>query len=286
MTTPNSPEPTDPNHPDGVRPGDTGQDGTEGQRPPEPRYGQYSQPQQPPAPPHAGQSGHTGQEPQPDQYNQSQYQPGQYQPGNESGQYNQPGQFGQPGPYGQNAAQYGQAPYGYQAAQPSGYAYPGGPTAQTGPKGPPPREVMLGFWLILAAGVLAFINNLVTSFNLPDLLTPSQIRDLRDANVDVQDVSGFLITVSVVIALIGLGLYVLIAWFVRKGHNWARIVGTVFAAFSVIGLLFSLPAYFTSPLGLLSLLSTLAGIAGIVMLYLKPSNAYFQRHQFNPYRPY
>ena len=279
MTTPNVPEPNDPNQPGGTSAGGTGTGAGQGDRP-EPRYGQYGQPEQPPVPPHTGQPGQYGQDPgqpgqQPGAYGQ---QPGAYG----QGQYGQ-GQYGQ-GQYGQG--QYGQTPYGYQAAQPSGYAYPGGPSAKAGPKGPAPREVMTGFWLILAAGVLAFINNLVTSFNLPDLLTPAQIQDLRQANINVQDVSGFLITFSIVIALIGLGLYVLIAVFVRKGHNWARIVGTVFAAFSIFGLLVSLPAYFVSPLGLLSLISTLAGIAGIVMLYLKPSNAYFQRHQFNPYRQY
>ncbi|MBD7995655.1 hypothetical protein H9639_10135 [Arthrobacter sp. Sa2CUA1] len=295
MTTPNSPDSHEPDRPEGTPAGGPGPDAAPGGTPspdsgqppqrPQPRYGQYSQPEQPPAPPHAGQ--------QPGAYGQQSGQPGTFGQGQQYGQ----GQYGpgtgqagqQPGPYGQGQygqGQYGQTPYGYQAAQPSGYAYPGGPAAQSGPKGPPPREVMMGFWLILAAGVLAFINNLVTSFNLPDLLTPAQIQDLRQANIDVQDISGFMVTFSVVIALIGLGLYVLIALFVRKGHNWARIVGTVFAALSFFGLLVSLPAYFTSALGLLSLLSTLLGIAGIVMLYLKPSNAYFQRQQFNPYRPY
>ena len=314
MSTPNTPEPHDPQHAEGTPAGGPGSEGANGngsdqgqgsgpapQRP-EPRYGQYSQPEQPHVPPHAGQPGQPGAPAQPDQpgsygqgpagqqpgaygqgqYGQTQYGQNQYGQG-QYGQGQQPGTSSQ-GQYGQG--QYGQTPYGYQAAQPSGYAYPGGPASQAGSKGPAPREVMIGFWLILAAGVLAFINNLITSFNLPDLLTPSQIQDLRQTNIDVQDVSGFLITFSVVIALIGLGLYVLIALFVRKGHNWARIVGTVFAAFSIFGLLVSLPAYFMSALGFLSLLSTLAGIAGIVMLYLKPSNAYFQRHQYNPYRPY
>jgi hypothetical protein len=109
---------------------------------------------------------------------------------------------------------------------------------------------------------------------------------LRDANVDVQDAGGFVVWFSVVLSIIGLGLYVLIAWFILKGHNWARILGTVFAAFSAVGLLVSLPAYVMSPLGWLSLLSSLAGIAGIVMLYLRPSNPYFRRREFNPYRAY
>lgn len=203
---------------------------------------------------------------------------GQYgQASGQQGQQHTPPQPGQ--------GQYGQS-YGYQPAQPSGYSSPGAPQQQGQPKGPAPREVVLGFWLIIAGGVLSLINNLVTSFRLPDVLTASQMDALRDANVDVQDAGGFVVWFSVVLSIIGLGLYVLIAWFILKGHNWARILGTVFAAFSAVGLLVSLPVYVMSPLGWLSLLSSLAGIAGIVMLYLRPSNPYFRRREFNPYRAY
>ncbi|MFJ2659648.1 DUF5336 domain-containing protein [Arthrobacter koreensis] len=228
-----------------------------------------------PDPQDGGNAAH-GDGPGPDPRPEPRY--GQYgQASGQQGQQHTPPQPGQ--------GQYGQS-YGYQPAQPSGYSSPGAPQQPGQPKGPAPREVVLGFWLIIAAGVLSLINNLVTSFRLPDVLTASQMDALRDANVDVQDAGGFVVWFSVVLSIIGLGLYVLIAWFILKGHNWARILGTVFAAFSAVGLLVSLPAYVMSPLGWLSLLSSLAGIAGIVMLYLRPSNPYFRRREFNPYRAY
>lgn len=228
-----------------------------------------------PDPQDGGNAAH-GDGPGPDPRPEPRY--GQYgQASGQQGQQHTPPQPGQ--------GQYGQS-YGYQPAQPSGYSSPGAPQQPGQPKGPAPREVVLGFWLIIAAGVLSLTNNLVTSFRLPDVLTASQMDALRDANVDVQDAGGFVVWFSVVLSIIGLGLYVLIAWFILKGHNWARILGTVFAAFSAVGLLVSLPAYVMSPLGWLSLLSSLAGIAGIVMLYLRPSNPYFRRREFNPYRAY
>lgn len=228
-----------------------------------------------PDPQDGGNAAH-GDGPGPDPRPEPRY--GQYgQASGQQGQQHTPPQPGQ--------GQYGQS-YGYQPAQPSGYSSPGAPQQQGQPKGPAPREVVLGFWLIIAAGVLSLINNLVTSFRLPDVLTASQMDALRDANVDVQDAGGFVVWFSVVLSIIGLGLYVLIAWFILKGHNWARILGTVFAAFSAVGLLVSLSVYVMSPLGWLSLLSSLAGIAGIVMLYLRPSNPYFRRREFNPYRAY
>jgi len=264
MSTPNVPDPQDQGNP-------AHGDGSAGDPRPEPRYGQYGQtPEQqaqPHIPPQPGQHPAQGSDPQGTPYGQ---------------QGPPPGQYGQ-SPYGQGP--YGQS-YGYQPAQPSGYSYPGAPQGQSQPKGPAPREVVIGFWLIIAAGVLSLISNLVTSFRLPDVLTVAQLDSLRDANVDIQDAGGFVVWFSVVLSIIGLGLYVLIAWFILKGHNWARILGTVFAAFSAVGLLVSLPVYVTSLLGWLSLLSSLAGIAGIVMLYLRPSNPYFRRREFNPYRAY
>ena len=79
----------------------------------------------------------------------------------------------------------------------------------------------------------------------------------------------------VVFALIGAGLYALVAFNVRKGKNWARILGTVFAALSVFSLF---------PLGLNTLVGLL-GIAAIVMLYLPGAAPYFQKPQpfANPY---
>lgn len=198
------------------------------------------------------------------------------QPGNSS---NQPGSGPRPEPqYGQ----YASGPYGYQAAQPSGYAYPGG-VGQRPPKGPAPREVVIGSWLILAAGVLSLINNIITSFDLPSLLTAEEQQTLADSGMEATNVNSFLVSFGIVIAFIGFGFYVLVAIFVRRGKNWARILGTVFAAFALIGIFTMLGAYFTSPLSLISLVSSLLGIAGIVMLYLQPSNPYFRRAPLYPY---
>ena len=77
-------------------------------------------------------------------------------------------------------------------------------------------------------------------------------------------------------AIIGAALYALVAIFVRKGKNWARILGTVFAALSIFGL-FQVPNIGT--------LGTLAGIAAIVLLYLPAVAPYFRKQQpfANPY---
>ena len=93
--------------------------------------------------------------------------------------------------------------------------------------------------------------------------------------VDFESVKGILIGTIVVFAVISAGLYALVAFNVRKGKNWARILGTVFAALSVFNII---------PLSLATL-AALLGIAAIVLLYLPATSPYFQKRQSfaNPY---
>jgi hypothetical protein len=212
-------------------------------------------------------------------------------------QYGQGGQGGAPqygqSPYGQNAPQYGQAQYGqpqYGQSQSGQSPYGQSPYGQS-PYGQYPSEqaqpatgdgvpklVNYSFWMIIAAGVLSILSVLIAIPTLDDPAMRSTFEEqLRGSgqNIAFEDVKGFIIGSMVVFALIGAGLYALVAFNVRKGKNWARILGTVFAALSVFSLF---------PLGLNTLVGLL-GIAAIVMLYLPGSAPYFQKPQpfANPY---
>ena len=212
------------------------------------------------------------------QYGQPQYgQGGQGAPqyGQNAPQYGQGGpggvpQYGQPqsgqSPYGQSP--YGQSPYGQ---------YPSEQVQATTGDGVP-KLVNYSFWMIIAAGVLSILSVLIAIPTLDDPAMRSTFEEqLRGSgqNIAFEDVKGFIIGTMVVFALIGAGLYALVAFNVRKGKNWARILGTVFAALSVFSLF---------PLGLNTLVGLL-GIAAIVMLYLPGSAPYFQKPQpfANPY---
>lgn len=277
-TPPNNPDPRDPNRP--RDPGAAADD--------EPKYGQRI-----PQPPQPG---------QPNPYGQPQYgqnQPGQgdqpYTPYGQPGTPNSAGQ--QPSPYGQQPygqppyGQQPQSPYGYQSAQPSGYAYPGPAGQAPGGKGAPPREVMTGFWLILAAGFLTLIYTISSVLSTSDTVSfdmfSAEDREMfAEAGITEDMISSLYVGTGVVMAVLALLVYVLVAVLVRKGKNWARILGTVFAALSAVGVLLSLLTglAFSSPLELLSVLASLAGIVGIVMLYRPQSQPYFQsRPRFGPY---
>ncbi len=199
-------------------------------------------------------------------------------PAGQPGQYGQ-GQYGQPGQYGQQGqpGQYGQGQSGYQAAQPSGYAYPGGGALpQQADKGPAPREVMRAYYLILAAGALYLVSSIITSLT-------TETTGLPGASVGI--------AFGLVFAVVFTAIYVVLAIFIRRGQNWARITATVLAALDVLAvastlLLMPLASEAAAASGqtipptsglatALSVIVMLLGVAGVVMTWLKPARPYF-----------
>jgi hypothetical protein len=221
----------------------------------------------PPVPPANPDGPVPGDQPNPN-YGQNPPQYGQNAP-----QYGQNApQYGQNAPqYGQNAPQYGQSPY----AQSPYSQYPAG---QQQTADGVPKLVNIAFWLIVASGVVWLLSLLLS---IGSLDTPA-MRDMFEeqmaasgANVSFNDVKPFLVGTILVFAVISAGLYALVALNVRKGKNWARILGTVLAALSLLSLF---------PLSI-GTLAVLAGVAGIVMLYLPKTSPYFRKQQpfANPY---
>ena len=267
--------PVPPSNPDSPEPGNQ----------PAPRYGQNTpQPgQQPPSAPQYGQTAPSapqyGQAPSAPQYGQQapQYgqnapqlpQYGQNQPPYNQPQYNQP-QYNQPQP-GQQAPQFGQPAYGQ-----SPYAqYPSEqPQATAGM----PKLVNTAFWLIVASGAVWILSLLMAlgTLDSPEMRNMFEEQMAASgADIPYEDIRGVLVGSILVFAAISAGLYALVALNVRKGKNWARILGTVFAALSIFSIF---------PLSL-GTLAVLLGIAGIVMLYLPAASPYFSKQQpfANPY---
>lgn len=262
-----------------------------GGQPPAPRYGENSPQSGQPAPQYGQNSPQSGQPTPPaPQYGQNAPQYGENAPsyGQNPPQFGQPGspapQYGQnPPAYGQNPPQapaYGQQPFGQQYGQSPYAQYPSEQPQATGSSGLP-QLVNISFWLLIASGVIYVISMLIGVGQLDDPLMRSTFEDaMRSGGAggefSYEDIKGVLAGTLVVFAIIGAALYALVAFFVRKGKNWARILGTVFAGLSVFGL-FQVPSIGT--------LGTLMGIAAIVLLYLPAAAPYFRKQLpfANPY---
>ncbi|MFH5878607.1 hypothetical protein [Arthrobacter sp. NA-172] len=258
-----------------------------------PQYGQPSAPQYGQKAPQFGQQApQYGQQtpPQAPQYGQQAPQYGQQTPP-QAPQYGQQApqapQYGQQAPqYGQQAPQYGQQAPGQQPqyGQPSVPQYGQGgpwPSQQPTTTSGVPKLVNISFWLIIAAGVLTLIGIPFSIASLNSAAGKGMIdqalaaQGANTSGVDTASVIGVIVTVMVIFSVIFAGLYALVAFKVRKGKNWARILGTVFAAISLLGL---------TQIGM-GTITILLGIAAMVMLYLPASAPYFRKAQpfANPY---
>lgn len=197
--------------------------------------------------------------------------------------YGQPPQDGTPptNPYGQNPNPYGQPapannPYGQQPPQaPYGQQpYGGFPIPPQGNFAPPempthrPKELDTSFWAIIAAGVAFLLSSV---FGLSTTAIMEQLRavpefeeQLSAAGMSIADVIPMIQTTAIVFAVIGLLIYVLIAFMIRKGSGVARIFATILAVLS----LFSIAS------GVLTALSVVLGVVGVVFAWLRPSSQY------------
>ncbi|GAA2663258.1 MULTISPECIES: hypothetical protein [Actinosynnema] len=206
----------------------------------------------------------------------------------------------------------GQPPQGYpqagypQAGVPQGYpqqGYPqqGYPQAGTPPQGypsfpaanpmsegeptPRPKSVDLSFLLWMVSAVLSVLTLIVTNLNIEATVAETAAR-LTEAGlpVDPAEIDTSVSVVSVVISLAINAIWVAVAFVMRNGANWARIVLTVLGAlslvFSSLFSLLSLPVLFSiGALGVVEALLSIVGIpvmlAAIVYMFTGGAGRYF-----------
>lgn len=89
---------------------------------------------------------------------------------------------------------------------------------------------------------------------------------------------------SLISLIIGIALYLLVYNGLRKGRNWARILGTVFAVLAVVGGVFNLfSVALFGGLGILmaviAVLKIIVDIVWIVTAFRAPNSAYFAQNR-------
>lgn len=154
--------------------------------------------------------------------------------------------------------------------------YPTDPASQGGvaPAKPPrPTAVEKAVKLIWANIALSLVGAVVTFAMLDSLV--DRAMESADASVDADTLrAGFIVGGAVGLA-ISVALFAMLAYFIGKGANWARITYTVL---SVLGFLLSLvgigdqPALFL----LLSVLSLALTVWALILLWTQESSAWFK----------
>ncbi len=155
-------------------------------------------------------------------------------------------------------------------------SYPIHPAGQgnAAPARPPrPSAVETAVKLIWANIALSLVGAVVT-FAMLDSLVDQQL-DVAAAGVDADTLrSGLIVGVAVGLA-ISVAVFAMLAYFIGKGANWARLTYTVL---SVLGFLLSLVGIGDQPVLflLLSVLSLALTVWALLLLWQQESSAWFK----------
>lgn len=134
-----------------------------------------------------------------------------------------------------------------------------------------PKQVVIGFWLYLAAAAISLISLIVslatvgaTKSAIQNQLA-AQGQKVTQAQIDAAVTGGVII--AVVIGIIFIAAYVLFAVLMRRGANWARIVLLVLTVLSLFDIL--------SGFGL-GALRTVLGVIATILVFLPAASEYFR----------
>jgi hypothetical protein len=143
----------------------------------------------------------------------------------------------------------------------------------------PPTSVQTAVRLMYAgAGIsaISFILGLVTIGSVrhtlekqhPDFST-SRINSLVNAEIAIVIVAG----------IIGVGIWVWMAWANGRGKNWARITGTVFFGLYTLDLILVAARSASAISTVFAIVTWMIGLGATIMLWRRDSTAYFRAEQ-------
>ncbi len=221
-------------------------EGPRGEQPSDPRPGDPGTSQQPPP-----------------TYGYGAWPPSPTHPGAPPGPVGQPPGPHQPGPY--QSAPYPQGPH---------HPGSGGPRQRPGVPGTV-RAAAIVTWVVSAL-TFVFLVVGITAINRSSILDQAmrQLRQAGDTSLTRGDLAAA-VTVVLVIGMVWAALACVFAFFVWRGHNWARVVLTVSAV--VAGLL-----SLVSVRRIFPILPLVACIVVIVLLYRRSSNSHFAGRAAGP----
>jgi hypothetical protein len=173
-----------------------------------------------------------------------------------------------------------QQPGGYPAAPPPAFpSYPGGAYGAYGapaPVRPPmPNSVKTAVNLMFGGLALGLVN-MVIGLTQMDTVR-KHLESLGYDTTTINSDKGVFIASAVIGGLIGSGLWLWMALATRGGHNYARIVSTVFFGIGVLGSIGNLASSWIPAIDKASSVATLVvGLLAVIFVWRGESGPYFR----------
>lgn len=145
---------------------------------------------------------------------------------------------------------------------------------------PAPQPVRNAVFMMYAGAAISLVSLVVSLTTTGSLKGAIRSHYPHYTTTQVNHLYNQIIAAAIVSAVIGIALWLFMAWANGKGMSWARIVSCVLFAFNTIGLI----AFFRQPETALSLvfevLVWLAGLGAIWFLWRPESNAFFRPQNY------
>ena len=140
---------------------------------------------------------------------------------------------------------------------------------------PAPPSVVNAVKLMYAGAAVSTVSLVISLADISG--TKAAIRRARPSltATQVNQLNTFIISLAIVSGLIGIGLWLWMAYANKAGKNWARITATVFFGLDTLSILTSFRQGEPVFSRLISILIWLIGLGAIVLLYQRQSSAYF-----------
>ena len=157
------------------------------------------------------------------------------------------------------------------------------------PKPPIPRTVQRAFLLMLVAAGIEVVN-VALSFVFSSQVDQHIQQAFNDGTTTVS--SNVNIASSATGGILGIGLWIWMAYANRAGKHWARVTGTVFFGISCLGVLGDIVLVTTMAkwiggiaylLAAVSLANWIIGLTVVILLWKQESTLYFKPQQYLPY---
>ena len=152
------------------------------------------------------------------------------------------------------------------------------PTAGQGPetaRPEPPPSVVMAVRLMYAGAVVSALSLVVGLVTISSLRNSLHKADPSLTSTQLHNLQTVVVVGSVVIGLIGIGLWVWMAVTNKAGKSWARIVATVLFVLDTLLLLLGVARAGAAAGTLVSILTWLIGGGAILFLWRRDASEYF-----------
>jgi hypothetical protein len=139
-----------------------------------------------------------------------------------------------------------------------------------------PTSVINAVRLMYAGAVMNAISVIVALASLGSLKSTIAADNPSYSTAQVNNAVNVIIASVIVGGLIGVGLWIWMAFMNKAGKNWARITGTVFFGIDTIGLVSSFVQAGVTWTRILTILIWLIGLGAVVLLWRRESSDYFK----------